>query len=67
MSRINWRALTLHAATIGVANAVVQLVSAFGVNLSGSQDASITCALNAILILLSAAVISSTNGNGAKP
>lgn len=64
--RVNWRASTLHAAVIGVANETVQLASSFGVHLTAMQDESITSLMNAGLILASALIITSTNGNGQK-
>ena len=65
--RINWRASTLHAAIIGLANTAVQLASSFGVHLTSSQDEAITSFMNAALIGISAVVISATNGVASKP
>ena len=61
---MNWRAPTLHAGVVGLCNAAVQLASSLGVHLSPYQDEAITGFMNAALILLSAVIISSTNGNG---
>lgn len=71
MIHVNWRASSLHAAVVGVVNAVLQVVTTFGVDVSGSQDVAITGATNAILVLLSVVLIASTSsappgGAGAK-
>lgn len=41
---------TISAAVLGLANAVLQVVAAFGVNLSDNQNAAITGLLNAVLV-----------------
>ncbi len=60
--RVNVRAPGLHAATIGLLNAVLQATQAFGVHMTATQDASITSLVNAFLVLVSLAVIQATNG-----
>ncbi len=56
MSRVGNRIAMLNGVTVayvmGLANAVLQLVSAFGVNLTATQNASISATLNAFLILV---------------
>lgn len=64
MKRINWRASPLHAAVMGVCNSMVQVVSAFGIHMNGSQDAAITGILNSLLICGSQLLIAVSNGNG---
>lgn len=41
---------TISAAVLGLANAVLQTVAAFGVSLSDNQNAAITGLLNAVLV-----------------
>jgi len=60
---INWRASSLHAAVVGLANSVLQLVSSFGVHLSSDENAAITSVLNSLLLVLSVLVIQSTGGS----
>ena len=67
MSGINWRSSTVHAAIVGLANSIVQLVSAFGVHLTSTQNAAFSSFMNAGLIVLSVVVISSTGGANAPP
>lgn len=65
LGRVNWRASSVHTAIAGLANTLVQLASAFGVHLTASQDVAITAAVNGALVLVSALVVSSTNGHAA--
>jgi hypothetical protein len=64
---INWRASSLHAAVVGVTNAVLQAVTAFGVTLTGAQNVAITSVTNSMLVLLSALLIASTHQAPALP
>lgn len=58
---MNWRASPLHAAVVGLANAIMQAVSAFGVHMSDSQNAAVTAVVNATLIVFSVLFIQSTD------
>jgi hypothetical protein len=59
--KINLRASSLHAAIVGLANAVVQLASSFGVHLTGDQDVAITSCMNAALVVASILFINGTS------
>lgn len=41
---------TISAAVLGLSNAILQVVAAFGVSLSDNQNAAITGLLNAVLV-----------------
>lgn len=64
---INWRASSLHAAVVGLANSAIQLVSAFGVHLTSDQNVAITGITNSLLLVLSVLLISNTTEPSASP
>jgi len=61
--KINWRASPLHTAIIGLLNSLLQLVSAFGIQISAQQNAAITAVTNSLLFSISVGVVYATNGN----
>lgn len=64
--RLNLRASPLHAAVVGLSNAVIQCVSSFGVHMTSDENVSVTALVNAAWILVSVVLITSTNGSAAK-
>lgn len=60
--RINFRASPLHAAVVGLSNAVIQCVSSFGAHMTSSENVAVTALVNAIWVVVSVVLISATNG-----
>lgn len=63
--KINLRASSLHVAVVGLLNAVLQVVNAFGVKLSDGQNVAITALVNAVLVIVSLVLVTATNGKPA--
>ena len=57
---LNPRASSLHAAAVGLLNAILQAISAFGVHLTGDQNVAISAVVNSLLVVLSLLVIQGT-------